>query len=100
MPADVVNLGSEVTYRDETTGCRYTITLALPHEADVPAGRVSLLTPVGTALIGRAQGATVPCEFPVGTIRQLTVLRVDQSPCAGLTGRTRDAAPSAHAATA
>jgi regulator of nucleoside diphosphate kinase len=76
MPADVVNFGSDVTYRDEDVGAAYTVTLVLPHEADIHRGRVSVLTPVGTALIGRSEGAVVDCEFPAGRMRQLTVLRV------------------------
>jgi regulator of nucleoside diphosphate kinase len=57
-------------------GAAYTVTLAMPHEADIHRGRVSVLTPVGTALIGRWEGASVDCEFPAGRMRRLTVLRV------------------------
>ena len=78
MPVDVVNFGSEVTYRDEATGRAYTVRLAMPDDADIRKRRVSVLTPVGTALIGRAQGAVVDCEFPAGRMRQLTILRVAQ----------------------
>lgn len=76
MPADVVNFGSDVTYRDEHVGAAYMVTLVMPHEADVHRGRISVLTPVGTALIGRSEGAVVDCEFPAGRMRQLTVLDV------------------------
>ena len=76
MPADVVNFGSDVTYRDEDVGAAYTVTLVMPHEADIHRGRVSVLTPVGTALVGRSEGAKVDCEFPAGQMRELTVLRV------------------------
>ena len=91
MPEDAINIGSEVTYRDETTGRSCTIRLALPHEADVPAGRISLLTPVGTALIGRREGAVVDCEFPVGRIRQLSLLRVAEPAPAQLAARASGA---------
>lgn len=76
MPADVVGFGSEVTYLDETAGTQHTIVLTPPRQADIGAGRVSVLSPVGTALIGRSEGAVVACEFPVGTMRRLIVLRV------------------------
>jgi regulator of nucleoside diphosphate kinase len=76
MPDDVVNIGSDVTYRDEATGHVYSVTLPLPQDADIGARRVSVLTPVGTALIGRAEGAVTDCEFPAGTLRRLTILRV------------------------
>jgi regulator of nucleoside diphosphate kinase len=80
MPADVVGFGSAVTYRDEATGSSHTIVLAPPDEADIRAGRVSVLSPVGTALIGRSEGAVVACEFPAGTVRHLTLLKVAAGP--------------------
>jgi regulator of nucleoside diphosphate kinase len=95
MPADVVNFGSDVTYRDEAVGAAYTVTLVLPHEADIHRGRVSVLTPVGTALIGRSEGAVVDCEFPAGRMRQLTVLRVHPAAPRRLDDRTPDAAQGA-----
>jgi regulator of nucleoside diphosphate kinase len=76
MPADVDNFGTDVTYRDEEVGAAYTVTLVMPRETDIHRGRASVLTPVGTALIGRSEGAVVDCEFPAGRMRQLTVLRV------------------------
>jgi regulator of nucleoside diphosphate kinase len=89
MPAAVVNFGSEVTYRDEATGDVCTIVLALPHEADIPARRVSVLSPVGTALVGRSVGAVVACEFPAGRVRPLTVLRVAEPAPTGAGPRQR-----------
>jgi regulator of nucleoside diphosphate kinase len=100
MPADVVNVGSDVTYRDEVTGDAYRVTLVLPHEADIWSRRVSVLTPVGTALIGRREGAVVDCEFPVGRIRQLSLLRVAQPAPAQLAARASGATPPAHGAPA
>ncbi|HMQ91677.1 MAG TPA: GreA/GreB family elongation factor [Amaricoccus sp.] len=76
MPDDVVNIGSDVIFRDEATGHVYSVTLAMPQDADIGARCVSVLTPVGTALIGRAEGAVIDYEFPVGTSRCLTILRV------------------------
>ena len=78
MPAGVVNFGSDVTYRDEATGGAYTVKLVMPDDADIRRRRVSLLTPVGTALIGQSEGAVVDCEFPAGRTRRLTILRVAQ----------------------
>jgi regulator of nucleoside diphosphate kinase len=95
MPAQVVNFGSDVTYRDEATGDTYTVTLVLPHKADIRRGRVSVLTPVGTALLGRAEGAVVDCEFPVGTTRRPTVLRVEQAAAGPLADEAPDVPPAA-----
>ncbi|HMQ91658.1 MAG TPA: GreA/GreB family elongation factor [Amaricoccus sp.] len=76
LPDDVVSIGSDVTYRDESTCHIYSVTLVMPEDADMGERRVSVLTPVGTALIGRAAGAVVDCEFPAGTNRCLSILRV------------------------
>ncbi|HRW16830.1 GreA/GreB family elongation factor [Amaricoccus sp.] len=76
MPDDVVNIGSDVTYRDEASGHLYSVILAMPQDADIGARRVSVLTPVGTALLGRAEEAVTGCEFPAGKLRRLKILRV------------------------
>jgi regulator of nucleoside diphosphate kinase len=76
MPADVVNIGSEVTYRDETTGRTQTVTIVLPPEADIARHRVSVLTPIGAALIGLSTGAAIGWETRDGEERRLTVLEV------------------------
>ena len=59
VPAGLVTMGAKVEYRDETTGQTRTITLVYPHEADVDAGKVSVLTPVGAALIGLSEGQSI-----------------------------------------
>lgn len=76
MPADVVNIGSEVTYRDDISGSDHTVTLVLPAEANISEGRVSVLTPVGAALIGLSEGASIDWETNAGERRQLTIIQV------------------------
>lgn len=76
MPANVVTLGNSVTYRDETTGREQTAILVLPGEANIDEGRVSILTPIGVALLGLPEGATFWWETRQGEKRQLTVTRV------------------------
>jgi regulator of nucleoside diphosphate kinase len=76
MPADVVNIGSEVSFRDEVTGREQTVTIVLPRDADIARGRVSVLTPIGAALIGLAKGASIGWETREGEERRLTVLEV------------------------
>ncbi len=75
-PVDLVCMGSEVVYRDDTTGRIQTVTLAYPNEADIAKGRVSVLTPIGTALIGLAAGKSINWRTRTGEIRRLTVLQV------------------------
>jgi regulator of nucleoside diphosphate kinase len=76
MPPDVVNIGSTVSYRDETTGRTQTVTVVLPPDADIARQRVSVLTPIGAALIGLSTGASIGWETRDGSERRLTVLEV------------------------
>jgi regulator of nucleoside diphosphate kinase len=76
MPPNVVTLGNAVTYCDETTGREQTVTLVLPGEADIALGRVSVLTPIGVALLGLAEGASFSWDTLQGETRRLTVTRI------------------------
>jgi regulator of nucleoside diphosphate kinase len=80
MPGDVVNIGSEVKFRDEVTGRTQTVTVVLPADADIARQRVSVLTPIGAALIGLATGASIGWETREGETRQLSVLEVRRAP--------------------
>ncbi|KGM34862.1 nucleoside diphosphate kinase regulator [Inquilinus limosus] len=73
----VVQMHSTVTYRDAATGEEHTVTLVYPEEADIEAGRLSVLTPVGVALIGLRRGQTITWITPSGKPRNLTVVRVE-----------------------
>lgn len=82
MSADVVNIGSTVTFRDEMVGRSQTITLVLPRDADINHGLVSVLTPIGVALLGLAKGASISWRRLDGGDRQLTIVHVDApTPC-------------------
>lgn len=76
MPSHVVNVGSEVTFRDNTTGRVQTVIIVMPKEANIAERRVSVLTPIGAALIGLAQGASIDWSTRDGESRELTVLQV------------------------
>ena len=75
-PPDVIGMGSTVTYRDDVTGNERTVTLVFPDEADLAAGKISVLTPVGAALIGLSAGQSIEWRAPGGGVRSLTILRV------------------------
>ncbi|WP_283258320.1 nucleoside diphosphate kinase regulator [Pseudomonas sp. GX19020] len=76
LPDDVIAIGSHVAFRDETTGKEQRITLVLPEHADISAGKASVATPIGIALIGLQRGARFSWETNEGACRQLTVLSV------------------------
>jgi regulator of nucleoside diphosphate kinase len=70
----VVRMGGRAVYRDETTGAIHDITLVYPHEADIEQGRVSVLTPVGAALLGLRPGQSIHWTTRSGETRRLTIL--------------------------
>ncbi|WP_407119555.1 nucleoside diphosphate kinase regulator [Bradyrhizobium sp. LMG 9283] len=74
----VVRMGSKVTYRDDETGTRREIVLVYPHEANIELNRISILTPVGAALIGLSEGQRIEFQTPDKRTRGLTVLAVSQ----------------------
>jgi regulator of nucleoside diphosphate kinase len=71
-------MGSEVEFRDDGSGKSQTVTLVYPGDADISQRRISVLTPVGTALIGLSMGDSITFETRTGDLRRLTVLQVRQ----------------------
>ena len=78
MPADVITIGSKVTYRDGTTEQERSLTLVYPEHADISSGRISIVTPIGVALIGLASGSTFFWNTRDDQRRTLTVIDVMQ----------------------
>ena len=76
VPRDVVRMGSLVEF--ESAGDRKRVTLVFPPEADIAAGKVSVLTPVGAALIGLAKGQSIAWTARDGTSHALTIRSVEQ----------------------
>ena len=79
MPADVVTMNSTVTFSEEGTGERITMSLVYPGAAGKP-GTVSILAPVGSALLGLARGQEIDWPMPGGRPRHLRVMEVDYQP--------------------
>ena len=77
VPNDAARLHSRITYRDAQTGQERTVTLAYPQEEDASRGVISILTPVGAALIGLRPGQRITWKSWAGTERTLEVLRVE-----------------------
>ncbi len=85
MPGDVVTMNSEVECVDDATGIERRLRLVYPNDADVEAGRVSVLAPVGAALLGLSAGQSIDWPLPGGKTSRLRVQRVvDQPPAAAL----------------
>lgn len=73
MPADVVTMNSQVNVIDIGNGEEYDLTLVYPRDADGDPGKVSVLAPVGSAILGLRVGQSIQWPMPGG--RQL-VLRI------------------------
>ena len=76
---DIVSLGSRVEFRDEHTGKVQEIVLVYPFDADIARHRVSVLTPVGAALLGLSVNQTISFYTRTGERRELTVLKVSSA---------------------
>ncbi len=76
MRDDVVTIGSGVTYRDLDMAREHTVSVVYPENANIEEGRISVLTPVGVALLGLSPGATISWVTRDDETRQLEVLEV------------------------
>jgi len=74
IPPDVVTMNSQVVLRDLNSDETTTYTLVFPKDADIGAGAISILAPVGTAIIGYAVGDVIEWPVPGGTRR----IRIEQ----------------------
>lgn len=76
MRDDVITIGSVVTYRDLDMAREHTVAVVYPENANIDEGRISVLTPVGVALLGLSPGATISWVTRDDETRQLEVLEV------------------------
>ena len=81
MPADVVRMGSTVTMRNSDGSCQR-VMLVYPGEADIAENKISVLTPMGTALIGASIGQAVCWSSRGGRELSVTIEAVD-TPASG-----------------
>ena len=97
VSAGTVRMGSTVTFKPDT-GDRKTITLVFPGDADISEGKVSILTPIGTALIGLSAGQSIMWTARNGRRHELLVLAVSQPAPGGDAADRRASASSTIAA--
>lgn len=76
--SNVIRMGSTITYREDATGRTRTVTLVYPREANIDRHQISVLTPIGAALIGLSPAQTIEWPSPSGGMETLTVLNVEQ----------------------
>jgi regulator of nucleoside diphosphate kinase len=73
---DVVTMHSQVLYRDDETGQRRVVTLVYPPRLPSGDDTLSILTPLGAALIGVSEGQSIEYERADGEMRRVTVEKV------------------------
>lgn len=74
VPPDVVTMNSKARLRDLETGEEVTYTLVFPDQASIEQGRISVVAPVGTAMLGHRVGDEFEWQVPAGLVR----LRVEE----------------------
>ena len=75
FPKDVVRLNSKVTIAEEKRNRVIELTLVTPDKADIREGKVSIMAPIGTAIIGFRRGQRVAWQVPAGK-KTFTILDV------------------------
>lgn len=76
LPAQTVTMNSRIEFVDEGSGTRRTVQLVYPRNADIAAGRISILTPVGAGLIGMRAGHSIRWPDRDGQDRILRIVTV------------------------
>lgn len=73
LPKDRVSLLSKVEFTNLSTNTRMRFEIVSPHEMDLEAGKISLKSPIGAALMGKKVGEIAEAHTPSGLLR----LRID-----------------------
>ena len=69
LPKDRVSLLSRVEFTNLATNTRMTFEIVSPHEMDLEAGKISLKSPIGAALMGKKVGEIAEAQVPAGILR-------------------------------
>ncbi|MCC7201930.1 MAG: nucleoside diphosphate kinase regulator [Nitrospirae bacterium] len=79
VPPDVVTMNSKVVLRDLDTSDEMTYVLVFPRDANISLGAISVLAPVGTAILGYAKGDVVKWSVPSG-VRRIRIEKILYQP--------------------
>jgi regulator of nucleoside diphosphate kinase len=79
VPGDVITMRSKVRLKDLVSGESNTYSLVFPTEADFAEGKISVLAPIGTAILGYRRGDTIEWTVPSG-LRRLKVEEILYQP--------------------
>jgi regulator of nucleoside diphosphate kinase len=73
VPGNVVTMNSRVLFEDVATQEKGTVTVVYPADADPSSGKISVLSPVGAALLGESEGQEVELPLPHGQTRRIRI---------------------------
>ena len=80
VAADIVTMRSKVVFEDVETGKQQEAVLVYPEEADLSRSRISVLAPVGMALLGVSRGQSISWPLPGARTRTLRVVSILYQP--------------------
>ena len=69
VPGNIVTMNTRLRMRDLEDNSEMEVTLVFPEEANIDQGRLSVISPIGTAVLGYPEGATITWEVPAGKRR-------------------------------
>jgi len=78
-PPDVITMNSEVVYKNMATRRKESLTLVFPNHVDIEMEKISVLSPIGRALLGRRVGEIIKLQVPAG-MRRLKVEKIKYQP--------------------
>lgn len=80
IPENVATMNSTIAFENVDSGKRFELTLVYPRDIDGSPGKVSILAPVGSALLGLAVDQEIQWQVPGGNALRLRVLDVQNQP--------------------
>ena len=80
LPQDVVSMNSKIRFQDLDTEKESVVTLVYPHDANIDENKISILAPVGSALIGLRVGQIINWPVPNGKEKRMKVMSVLYQP--------------------
>lgn len=80
VPSDAVTMNSEVVFDDLDSGMQRAVTIVYPDAVDALGGKVSVLSPVGIALLGLTEGAETEIQLPHGRKARIRIRKVVYQP--------------------
>ena len=79
VPPDVVTMNSKVLLRDQEADEEMSYTLVFPEDANIDAGAISVLAPIGMAILGYREGDVIEWNVPSG-VRHITIEKILYQP--------------------